>query len=155
MRSFAFEKVHWAPEMLSCGAGGGGTNQGAGIEEAIEELTVNGTVASVKSIILISDGEPIDGSVYSWWKEFGGPNLGGRSAAEYGNYQANIADDHEYSIFSVSFNDRPAGYLKERQTRYLRGLTRGFGEFFETPNSSELPSILRAIAENIPIVIVQ
>ena len=30
MNAFASTKVHWAPEMLNCG-GGGGTNQGAGL----------------------------------------------------------------------------------------------------------------------------
>ena len=41
-----FTKVHWAPEMLNCGVGGGGTNQGAGLSVAIDELLANGRLPS-------------------------------------------------------------------------------------------------------------
>jgi hypothetical protein len=152
--SFYMDKLHWAPEMLNCGAGGGGTNQGAGIDVAIDELLVNGTVASVKSIVLISDGQPIDGNVTLWRNHFGGPSMGGHTAESFGHHQANEADSRDYSIFSVSFNDS-TGYAKDKQSAYLASLTTGFGEFYETPDSTELPLILQRIAENIPIVIVQ
>lgn len=147
--------IHWAPEMLNCGAGGGNTNQGAGLEVAMDELMKNGTVASVKSIVLISDGQPIDPYSLAWLAYFGGPNMGTRNAEQFGEYQADLADERDYSIFSVSFNDSPSGYWRDRQTEYLKSLTTGFGEFYETPNSSDLPAILKRIAENIPLVIVQ
>ena len=145
--------AHWAPEMLHCGAGGSGTNQGAGLEVAIDELLANGTIASVKSIVLISDGAPVTGNP-TWRATFGGPNMGPHTVSSFGTHHANVASDHEFNIFSVSFNDA-TGSQYMIQSNYLRSLTTGFGEFYETPNSSELPSILRRIAENIPIVIVQ
>lgn len=155
MHSFSSEKVHWAPEMLNCGVGGGGTNQGAGLSVAIDELLANGTIASVKSIVLISDGQPIDGGAYSWEAHFGGPNMGPHNAESYGQFQANEAESLGFNIFSVSFNDSHSGPSKDAQSAYLNSLTTGFGEFFETPNSEDLPLILKRIAENIPVVIVQ
>ena len=80
--------------------------------------------------------------------------MGAHTAESYGHYQANDADARDYSIFSVSFNDS-TGYAKDKQSAYLESLTTGFGEFYETPKSEELPLILKKIAENIPIVIVQ
>ena len=80
--------------------------------------------------------------------------MGGRSVADYGRYQADMAEDEDINIFSVSFNDK-WGSQAETQRRYLSSLTTGMGEFYETPNASELPLILRRIAESIPIVMVQ
>ena len=155
MNAFASTKVHWAPEMLNCGVGGGGTNQGAGLSVAIDELLANGTIASVKSIVLISDGEPIDGGAYTWEAHFGGPEMGPHNSESFGHFQANEAEDLGYNIFSVSFNDSPSGPSRDAQSAYLNSLTTGFGEFYETPNSEDLPLILKRIGENIPIVIVQ
>ena len=147
--------THLAPEMLNCGAGGGGTNQGAGIEVAMDELLANGTVASVKSVVLISDGAPVDPLSGYWLSHFGGPNMGSMSSAEYGTAMSNEVDSHNFHTFSVSFNDTTSAWAAAQQSAYLESLTTGAGGFYETPDSTELPSILQRIAENIPLVIVQ
>ena len=64
---------------------------------------------------------------------------------------ADLAADSSVSIFSVSFNET----YNEEQSAYLESLTRGYGTFYETPDASELPSILAEIAASIPISIVQ
>lgn len=152
-RSYGSHQAHWAPEMPHCAAGGGGTNQGIGIAVAMDELLVNGSSSSVKSIVLISDGQPWEPN-RMYRRTFGGPEMGGRSVANFGRFQADLAEEEDVHIFSVSFNDK-WGYQREQQSRYLSSLTTGMGEFYETPDASELPELLRRIAESIPIVMVQ
>jgi hypothetical protein len=41
------------------------------------------------------------------------------------------------------------------QSAYLASLVRGYGQFYETPDSTELPAILEEIAKSIPISIVR
>ena len=155
MPTCAFDADAPQPSVPGCGAGGGGTNQGAGLELAIDELLVNGKAGSVKTMILISDGQAIDGFDMNWAAEFGAPSMGWRNASQFGEFQSDLAESLDFSIFSVSFNDLPPGAARDAQSRYLKGLVTGFGEFFETPNASDLPAIFKQIAENTPIVIVQ
>ena len=143
------ENFHSAPQMISCNAGSAswtdsGTNQGAGLAVAIEELSdgVETEQTALKTIILISDGKPQcvpEGTACD------------DEVAALGTEQADAASAERISIFSVSFNDT----YNETQSRYLESLTRGYGQFYETPNAEELPEILAEIANSIPVSIVQ
>ena len=140
---------HSAPQMISCNEGGpgwadSGTNQGAGLAEAIDQLSDASDTerTALKTIILISDGKPQcvpEGSACD------------EEVAAFGVEQANAAAESSISIFSVSFNET----YNEEQSRYLESLVRGYGEGYETPNAEELPGILAEIAASIPVSIVQ
>ena len=145
--------AHAAPDMPHCGSGGGGTNQGAGIDVAIDELLTQGTFGSAKNIVLVSDGEPWNPDATSA-QHFGRHPMGGMQPHQFGLHMADEADRLDMNVFSVSFNDR-IGYGANQQRAYLRSLTTGLGDFFETPDSEELPAIMRKIGESIPIVLVQ
>ena len=146
------EYFHNAPQMISCNEGGtggaaytdSGTNQGAGLSEAIDRL-IDDTAAdsyALKTIVLVSDGKPQcvpEGTACD------------DDVAAQGVTQADRAASENISIFSVSFNET----YNEEQSAYLESLTRGYGTFYETPDASELPSILAEIAASIPISIVQ
>ena len=145
------EYFHDAPDMISCNEGStdpwyadSGTNQGAGLALAVERLTDPSTTeaTALKTIVLISDGKPQcvpEGTVCD------------AEVAALGVASADLAADASVSIFSVSFNET----YNEEQSAYLESLTRGYGTFYETPDASELPSILADIAASIPISIVQ
>ena len=143
---------HDAPQMMSCNEGGSGgaayldsgTNQGAGIETAVEQLlNASGTSSyALKTIVLISDGKA------QCVPEGTGCD---DSVAAEGQEQADRAAANNISIFSVSFNET----FNEEQSEYLESLTRGYGTFYETPDAAELPNILADIAASIPISIVQ
>jgi hypothetical protein len=144
------EHFHSAPQMIECREGGtggwadSGTNQGSGLEVAIEQLTDEATTerTALKTIVLISDGKAQcvpEGTACD------------ADVAAFGLEQANTAAAASISIFSVSFNET----YNEDQSAYLESLARGYGTFYETPNSSELPAILAEIANSIPISIVQ
>jgi len=145
------EYYHDAPDMISCNEGStgawyadSGTNQGAGISLAVEQLTDDSTTepTALKTIVLVSDGKAQcvpEGTVCD------------EEVAAMGVAAADLAADSSVSIFSVSFNET----YNEEQSAYLESLTRGYGTFYETPDASELPSILAEIAASIPISIVQ
>lgn len=143
------DNFHSAPQMISCNEGGegwadSGTNQGTGLEEAIKGLIDDSTTepTALKTIVLISDGKAQcvpEGTACD------------EEVADFGIEQADAAASQSISVFSVSFNDT----YNESQSRYLESLTRGYGQFYETPNAEELPAILAEIAESIPVSIVQ
>ena len=144
------EHFHSAPQMLDCREGGtggwadSGTDQGSGLEVAIEQLTDEATTepTALKTIVLISDGKAQcvpEGTACD------------ADVAAFGLEQADAAAAASISIFSVSFNET----YNEDQSAYLESLSRGYGTFYETPDSSELPAILAEIANSIPISIVQ
>ena len=137
--------------MISCNEGSSepwyadsGTNQGSGLSLAVERLTDPSTteVTALKTIVLISDGKPQcvpEGTVCD------------TEVAALGVAAADLAAEASISIFSVSFNET----YNEEQSAYLELLTRGYGTFYETPDASELPSILAELAASIPVSIVQ
>ena len=145
------EYFHDAPDMISCNEGStdpwyadSGTNQGSGLSLAVDRLTDPSTTeaTALKTIVLVSDGKPQcvpEGTVCD------------AEVAAAGLAAADLAADSSVSIFSVSFNET----YNEDQSAYLESLTRGYGTFYETPDASELPSILAEIAASIPISIVQ
>ena len=145
------QDFHDAPQMISCNEGtlgswfsDSGTSQGSGLEAAIDQLTDEEVTetSSLKTIVLISDGKPQcvpEGTSCD------------SDVAALGIAQADRAAEQSISIFSVSFNET----YNEEQSIYLDSLTRGYGTFYETPDASELPTILAEIAASIPISIVQ
>ncbi|HEX3697584.1 MAG TPA: TadG family pilus assembly protein [Polyangia bacterium] len=136
----------------------GGTDQGAGIERAIGSLTNqqfqnDGT----RAIVLLTDGGPAccsnaqgsncadglacnDGSALC--------NCA-RHAAQHGRDMADLAASNNISIFTVLFGASPAGIA------YGASLVRGFGQPYNTPDSTQLQSILLNIANQIPVSIVR
>jgi len=146
------EYFHDAPQMMTCNTGSStarawqdsGTNQGEGIRIATEVLTDTSRteVYSLKTIVLISDGKAQcvpEGTDCD------------ADAAANGIAWADAAAAEKISIFAVSMNETSDA----EQSAYLQSLVRGYGQFYETPDPSELPAILQEIAASIPISIVQ
>ncbi len=146
------ELFHDAPQMMNCNEGSpevtyfqdSGTNQGTGLELAIDTLVASGetNAHSLKTIVLVSDGKPQcvpEGTACD------------DAAADFGTNMAERAAADNISIFSVSMNEA----YDEEQSAYLESLVRGYGAFYETPDATELPDILEKIAASIPISIVQ
>ncbi len=122
-----------------------GTNQGSGLEAALDVLTDPSATSehSLKTIILVSDGKPqcvpdTDTACNT------AVELEGRDAADF-------AASENVSIYSVSYNET----YDAVQSAYMEELVRGYGKFYETPDASELPAILEEIARSIPIALVQ
>lgn len=69
--------------------------------------------------------------------------------AQYGVAMADAAAAAGISIFTVSFGADPDQHL------YNKSLARGIGGAYDTPNASELASILTLIAGRIPIALVR
>lgn len=137
---------HNAPQMMDCRSGSGsnsdsGTNQGAGLNLAISQLTASGDPFAQRTIILVSDGRPecVPSSTTC-----------NNNRATYGRSMADAAAAANISLFSVSFNDP----FNATQSTYMASLVRGYGAFYETPDKTELPLILQTIAEAIPVALV-
>ena len=141
---------HYAPQMMDCAEGqtgsywyyDSGTNQGAGLDLAVEILTDDTSLYSLKTIVLVSDGRPQ--CVPST------PACDSAVAAE-GVVAADLAEDEEISIFTVSFNET----YNATQSAYMESLVRGYGRFYETPDSEDLEGILEEIARSVPIALVE
>jgi hypothetical protein len=147
---------HYAPDMQRCNDGtsyylsyfDAGTSQAAGIDAGVDMLLSSGDDYSTKVILLVSDGKPE--CVY-------GPADDAAEAIctsdrEEDAYDAaDWAEENGITIFSVSFNDNGDA----TQSAVMEALVRGKGEFYETPDSSELSEILEEIASQIPIALVQ
>ena len=146
------EGFHDAPQMMGCNTGSplarvwqdSGTNQGEGIRVASDVLLDTSRVPpySLKTIVIVSDGKAQcvpAGTACDDDAEANGIVWADRAAAE------NI------SIFAVSLNET----YDAEQSAYLASLVRGYGQFYETPDATELPAILEEIAASIPISIVQ
>jgi hypothetical protein len=142
---------HSVPQMMGCNTGSdpstwyydSGTNQGAGLNAAIDTLLDSESDEyALKTIILLSDGRPqcvpSDASCDT------AVALEGLDAADY-------AAENNISIYSVSYNQT----YNATQSAYMESLIRGYGFFRETPDATELPAILESIAASIPIALVQ
>ncbi len=143
---------HEAPQMMGCNTGSdpatywydSGTNQGSGINTALDVLTDPSQTSeySLKTIILVSDGKPqcvpsdsaCDNAV----------SIEGDDAADW-------AAENNVTIYSVSYNET----YDPVQSAYMESLVRGYGRFYETPDATQLPEILEEIARSIPIALVK
>lgn len=136
----------WVPH---CSAGGDGTNQGAAIKRARDQLLAQSQPYETRVIVLITDGEPACCTGAGAWPSCttGGACADGR--AQYGVDMADAAYAAGINIFTVSFG------ASVSQAVYNASLARGIGEAYDTPDSSELGAILTVIAGTIPISLVR
>jgi hypothetical protein len=141
-RCITWETIRLRPQMPDCWVGGYGTYQGSGLELGVDILRASTDDQSLKVLILISDGAPncMSGSSSC----ISARAQGGRDAAAY-------ADANDMSIYSISFNYP----YNSTQSAYMESLIRGYGTFHETPTETELPGILREVAAQIPVALVQ
>jgi Flp pilus assembly protein TadG len=147
---------HSSPNMMPCNYQNSyylwyydsGTAQATGLDEAIDMLLSSGDDYSTKVIIIISDGQPE--CVYRS-SDYAAENACTAAREQDAYDAADWAEENNISIFSVSFNDS----YNATQSAVMESLVRGYGDFYETPNPSELPDILEDIAEKIPIALVQ
>ncbi|MCB9759798.1 MAG: hypothetical protein H6739_08135 [Alphaproteobacteria bacterium] len=128
--------------MLNCRAGGDGTNQGAGMDDAIELLLADGDPEALKVIVVISDGK---------YQCYNDPTCSPLSRRDYAYDMADRAAANDISVYTVSLNK---SYSAE-QTQFLANLARGYGRFYETDEPEELPEILAEIARNVPVALVK
>ncbi len=128
--------------MLDCRSGGDGTDQGTGIELAVDRLLASPQDHALKVIVLVSDGRP---------QCYQNPSCSEADRRQSGIDAAARAAGENISIFSVSFNET----YNATQSAYLESLITGYGEFYETPDEYELPAILGTIASNIPVALVR
>lgn len=151
--SYAPPIYHPAPQMIGCNAGqtnpstshyDSGTNQGAGINKALDTLLtgVGASANALKVIVLVSDGKP---------QCIPSTALCDNAVAAEGRLAADDAEDNNVSIFSVSFNDT----YDANQSAYMEDLVRGYGRFYETPDPNDLGAILEEIARAIPVALVE
>lgn len=132
----------WVP---ACSSGGDGTNQGAAIRRSMDQLLAQSQPYETRVIVLVTDGNAMCCGA-------GGctaTNACALARAQYGVTMANAAADAGISIFTVSFGADPDQHL------YNKSLARGIGTAHDTPNASELASILTIIAGRIPIALVR
>lgn len=142
----------WMP---ACSVGGGGTNQGAAIKRAMDQLLAQSNPYETRVIVLITDGEPMcctmvrnsAGAITSLSCNPG--DACSQARAQYGVDMADAADAADISIFTVSFG------ASVSQAVYNAGLARGIGVAYNTPDENELAAILIQIAGTIPIALVQ
>lgn len=128
--------------MLDCRTGGDGTDQGTGIDLAVDTLLASSRDHALKVIVLVSDGRP---------QCYDNPSCSAADRWNSGVLAAARARDNDISIFSVSFNES----YNATQSAYLESLATGYGQFYETPDEHELPDILETVARNIPIALVE
>ncbi|MEO8214467.1 MAG: pilus assembly protein TadG-related protein [Myxococcales bacterium] len=132
-----------------------GTNPGAAIKAAMDQLQTQSNPYETRVIVLITDGEP---SCCTTVRNSAGKitylkcNPGDACSdarAQYGVDMANAADAADISIFTISFG------ASVSQAKYTAGLARGIGVAYDTPYATELAAILIKIAGTIPIALVQ
>lgn len=140
-----------APEMMSCcepynevmGANGSGSNPGDAIDLAVTELNATGSIASLKTIIVVTDGAVDCGGMLPAFC-----NPGTRAVAA--TNAANNAEAQNISIFTV-YLDQDGNALNQA---FVENLIRGYGQSFATSDATDLPGILDTISSLIPIALV-
>jgi Mg-chelatase subunit ChlD len=121
-----------------------GTSQATGINAALDVLldpAVSDPYA-LKTIVLMSDGKP---------ECIPSTTSCNNARAAAGLLAANEAEDNNISIFSVSYNSP----FNATQSAYMEALVRGYGAFYETIDSADLPGIMYEIATNVPVALVE
>jgi Flp pilus assembly protein TadG len=136
----------WVPH---CSSGGDGTNQGAAIKRATDQLLAQSQPYETRVIVLITDGEPTCCTTSGMSVSCSSTNACAQSKAQYGVDMANAAASQGISIFTVSLGASPS------QSVYNASLARGIGAAYDTPDDTQLVAILAQIAGAIPIVLVK
>jgi hypothetical protein len=136
----------WVPH---CSSGGDGTNQGAALKRATDQLLAQSQPYETRVIVLITDGEPTCCTTSGMSVSCSSTNACAQSKAQYGVDMANAAASQGISIFTVSLGASPS------QSAYNASLARGIGAAYDTPDDTQLVSILAQIAGAIPIVLVK
>jgi putative Tad-like protein involved in Flp pilus assembly/von Willebrand factor type A domain-containing protein len=136
----------WVP---ACSSGGNGTDLGAAIKAATDELLAQAQPYETRVIVLVTDGQPEcctnSGGVVSCSTT----DACASARAQYGLDMADAAAAAGISIYTVSFG------ADSNQAAYDASLPRGIGTGYNTPDSTQLASILTEIAGNIPIALVR
>ena len=136
----------WMP---SCSAGGDGTNQGAAIQRATAQLLAQSQPYETRVIVLITDGRPECCTRSGNTVTCSATSACANTRAQNGVAMADAADDNDISIFTVSLG------ADQQQAAYNASLVRGLGVAYDTPDASDLASILTTIAGKIPIAMVR
>ena len=132
-----------------------GTNQGAAIKAAMDQLKAQSNPYETRVIVLITDGEPTccttvrNSAGYITYLKCNPGDACSQDRAQYGIDMANAADAADISIFTVSFG------ASVSQAAYNASLARGIGVAYNTPDENQLAAILIKIAGTIPIALVQ
>lgn len=136
----------WVPP---CSSGGDGTNPGAALKAAREQLLASSGPYETRVIVLITDGRPACCTLVSGAVSCNETDSCAQGRAAYGVDMANAAANAGIHVFTVSLGSNP------EQTAYVASLARGIGTSYDTPNATELSAILARIAGTIPIALVQ
>ncbi len=136
----------WMP---TCSSGGAGTNQGAAIQAATNQLLAQATPYETRVIVLITDGSPACCTVTGSSVSCSTTNACAAGLAQHGVDMADAAAAVGISIFTVSFGADAA------QAAYCASLARGIGKAYNTPASSQLGTILSEIAGSVPLALVR
>jgi hypothetical protein len=111
-----------APDMAACGLGGGGTNQGAGLDTALDELILTARSQSLWDILLISDGQPTveGGAEHHAFPPYPMPNTGLNASTsgvrQFSRDVAAEACDKGVRVQTVSYGTNGG------QTEFMRAL---------------------------------
>lgn len=124
------------PQMMDCFDNGSGTSPGPGIDQAVDELLAKGDPTAFQGVILVSDGNPCCAELTDERE------AEGVAAADY-------AYANGIHVWTIGIADEGEDFT------YLDNLTRGYGQFFETPDAAELGDIMLDVATSIPVMLVQ
>jgi hypothetical protein len=150
---------NWMPHCWDGGEPGffAGTNQGAALKAGADKLIAQVNNYETRVIVLVTDGSPMccpvpqgggcaDGAACA---DSGPLCTCAKHVAQYGRDMADYAAANDIGIFTVVFGNDPVGVA------YGASLTRGIGQAYSTPDSTQLQSILLDIAGRIPVALVK
>ena len=134
------------------------TNQAAGLEEAVNMFSATPSAPADlgQAIVLVSDGKPKphSGACFPDYYPDGTPfpsSPDNHDLAELAMQWADVAwEAHGLSIFTVFYNQGNDSEASD----FLAGLVRGDGIALETPDPSELPTLLSQICVALPVKLV-
>lgn len=145
------------PPMPACS----GTNVGIGIEAAIDQLDGHNSADGIvgQAIIIVGDGRSNtsyanrnpqgfypDSRYYGVCDEIDDQKWNRECNEAHLDQMANLAADEAerkgYDIFVVYFENDPDDIVVEHTAEFFEGLVRGNGEFFRTPDPSELVELV-------------
>ena len=120
-----------------------------------------------KALVIVSDGEPNAAERWKFLPSYGGTGdpLGStfQRLIERGRYtqatgvlrdlavsSADAAEDRGVDIFTIYYYEDGSDTDRE----FLEGLTRGNGQYFETPDAEDLPNLLLKVCSSLPLKLV-